>query len=177
LRHNDLMRFQAAGSRSVFAVVLATVLFAISRCGNVPESIFQLAPESRLPRWFTLPRNVSRSDVTVTLAYYIQWRRVAVFTLWDAHGTKLDEIEGRQRGLEPIQSLQARCSDRRRERRAGESNPCADYEVITARGVTEIIEHKIFGPVFHISDDPAIRKWLIPDDVERREDGAGSGRR
>lgn len=41
-------------------------------CRFFPESQFELAPDSRLPKWFTLPKNLSREDVTVQMSYYIE---------------------------------------------------------------------------------------------------------
>jgi hypothetical protein len=35
------------------------------------------------------------------------------------------------------------------------------YEVVSAEGITEIIEHRRAGPVFHISDDPAVREMVL----------------
>ena len=34
------------------------------------ESEFTLAPESRLPRWFTMPAGYTRKDVTMTITLY-----------------------------------------------------------------------------------------------------------
>jgi hypothetical protein len=53
------------------------------------ESSFELARESRLPRWFTLPPGVSRSDVSVTLVYYVEpWGSTATFKLLDVKRKK-----------------------------------------------------------------------------------------
>jgi hypothetical protein len=35
------------------------------------------------------------------------------------------------------------------------------FEVITANGITEIIEHKKMEPIFYITDDPAVWKTLM----------------
>jgi len=34
------------------------------------------------------------------------------------------------------------------------------YEVLTVDNITEVIEHKYRGPVFSVSDDPAVKKAL-----------------
>jgi hypothetical protein len=61
-------------------------------CNYFPESRFELAPDSRLPNWFTLPENLSRADVTVRMSYYIEPCGIfgkknslgcATFELWD----------------------------------------------------------------------------------------------
>jgi hypothetical protein len=34
------------------------------------ESSFELAPESRLPQWFSIPQGFSRKDLTAKIYYY-----------------------------------------------------------------------------------------------------------
>ena len=38
--------------------------------------------------------------------------------------------------------------------------PYPSYEVITANGITEVIEHRQMEPVFYISDDPRVKEQL-----------------
>ena len=38
--------------------------------------------------------------------------------------------------------------------------PYPRYEVLTANGVTEAIEHRRMEPLFYISDDPEVRREL-----------------
>jgi hypothetical protein len=61
-------------------------------CRFFPESQFELAPDSRLPKWFPLPTNLSREDVTVQMSYYSEPCEItgdksglgcATFELWD----------------------------------------------------------------------------------------------
>ena len=41
--------------------------------------------------------------------------------------------------------------------------PYPSYEVLTANGITEVIEHRRMEPVFYISDDPEVRRKLRVD--------------
>ena len=67
-----------------------------------PESAFQLASESRLPKWITLPPDLTRANVSLTMSYFT-WPS-AGFVLRDAKGKTLEEVDGR-----------VKCSDFRRK--------------------------------------------------------------
>jgi hypothetical protein len=41
--------------------------------------------------------------------------------------------------------------------------PYPRYEVLTADGVTEVIEHRRLEPIFYITDDPEVRRKLSVD--------------
>lgn len=119
------------------------------------ESDFDLAPESRLPSWFTVPPGLGRSDVNVLMTYYVSLfgteRRTARFELRDNAGRQLAQVEGKERGthpfaLEPIPP-------------AGPL-PYPLYEVVTINGVTEVIEHRQREPRFYITDDPNVKRRL-----------------
>ena len=79
--------------------ILAATCLSLLGCDSFPESSFELASESRLPKWFTSPPGLSRPEVTVTMDYYVKSTgRTARFTLLHA-GTKrrlaqIDGIEG-----------------------------------------------------------------------------------
>ena len=108
----------------------------------VPESTFELASESRLPKWIVLPPGFTRADVSVTMNYYsVIWGRDTTFILRDRKGTTLAKVDGKSRGLGPNRFPPA-------------------YEVITVRNVTEIIEHRKMEPLFYVTDDPAVWKEL-----------------
>jgi hypothetical protein len=135
---------------ALFATALLAIL--MPACA---ESFFDLAPESRLPKWFTLPAGLRRSDVTVSIAYYAGPKTRSVkFKLWDSHGRKLAQVTGSLDGLKPHtfspRSPQAGFADR--------SYPL--YEIITANGVTEVIEHRRPEPVFYITDDRTVKTKL-----------------
>src|SRR5438477_5174975 len=102
-------------------IVPLTVCLLSCSCGWLPESSFNLAPTSRLPRWFSLPANLTRTDITVTLYYYMgPSGGTATFTLKDSNGEVLRRVQGR---LPPEQRLPG-----------GTGYPV--YEVVTIDGLT-----------------------------------------
>jgi hypothetical protein len=50
------------------ATLASTIIYQGLRM--FPESTFQLASESRLPKWITLPPGLTRSDVSITMSYF-----------------------------------------------------------------------------------------------------------
>lgn len=116
------------------------------------ESSFNLSPESRIPKWFTLPHGVQRADVTVTLSYYaggVDSQRTATITLW--RGWRWSEVDANLRGREPL-TLEPHSDTGR--------IPYPMYEVLTANGISEVIEHRRMEPIFYINDDPEVRRKL-----------------
>jgi hypothetical protein len=118
-------------------------------CEYFPESTFQLASESRLPKWITLPPGVARADVSITMSYYgVPWGGRAVFLLQDAKGKTLEKVYGKETcGLfypkNPPPGFPA-------------GYPA--YQEVTVRDTTELMEHRKMEPVFYITDDPAVWK-------------------
>jgi hypothetical protein len=72
--------------------------------------------------------------------------------LYDKRGKELSKIEGMLQGEAPIREV---------PQKTGELPSYPSYEIVTAGGITEIIEHKQMGPVFYINDDPSIRVKLL----------------
>ena len=67
-------------------------------CEYLPESTFQLASESRLPKWIMLPAGLTRADVSITMSLYnLPWGARAVFTLKDAQGKILEKTYGEEK--------------------------------------------------------------------------------
>ena len=130
--------------------IIVTLVFAclsLYGCKFFPESSFELASDSRLPKWFTLPRGLSRSDVTVMMNYYVTPSgRTSTFILQTTKKQKLAEATGTQRGLEPLKL---------KNPRPGFPPGYPSYEIVTVNGMTEIIEHRRMEPIFYITDDPA----------------------
>lgn len=111
------------------------------------EAEFDLATESRVPRWFVLPEGLSRSTVRVRMGYYTRPQGgIARFTLLSANGEEIAEVTGSIRDLRP-------------QRRQGQLEGYPTYEVVTANAITEVIEHR-GGPVFYVIDDPAVKAEL-----------------
>jgi hypothetical protein len=157
-------------------------------CNYFPESRFELAPDSRLPKWFILPKNLSRADVTVRMSYYIEPCGIfgndkslgcATFELWDLreymHGKKqavITEPNGIQyfglldmHGQSPTMSWEITSAKKlaavdgniREQENVG---GIPSYVVVNADGITEVIEHRHFGDVFYVNEDPVIRAKL-----------------
>jgi hypothetical protein len=137
--------------------VALTIFGSATGCEWFPEATFELASESRLPKWISLPPGLTRADVTITMSYYIMpWGSSARFTLRDKKGKVLTKVSGKVKGSEPFQL---------KHPPPGFPPGYPSYEVITINGITEIIEHRKMEPVFYITDDPAVWKEL----------GAGAG--
>jgi len=134
-------------------VALTILSSAIIGCEYFPESSFELANESRLPKWFSLPAGLARPDVSVTMNYYsTPGVGVALFILKDKKNRVLAKIYATQKRGGPFGSDGF-------PMRSGNDYPC--FAVITANGKTEIIEHKKMEPIFYITDDPAIWRTLM----------------
>jgi hypothetical protein len=126
------------------AILAFTIIYQGSRM--FPESTFQLASESRLPKWITLPPGLTRSDVSIKMSYFT-WPS-AGFVLQDAKGQTLEKVDGK-----------VRCSDfRMKNPPPGFLPGYPSYTEIVVKGTSELIEHRKMEPVFYITDDPAVWK-------------------
>ncbi|HYA39128.1 MAG TPA: hypothetical protein VEI74_12750 [Candidatus Methylomirabilis sp.] len=129
----------------VFILLVACSLIG---CSSAPESSFMLARESRLPKWFTVPPGLTRDDVTVKMDYYLS---SATFTLLDSKKRKLAEVKGKLGESEPLKL---------KNPPPGYPAGYPLYEIVTANGITEVIEHRRPEPIFYIVDNPAVLKEL-----------------
>ena len=135
----------------LFCITLTVIGLAIG-CESFPESTFELASQSGLPKWITLPPGLTRADVSLTMNYYIwPWGRRATFILKDTKAQIRTKVAGKVKGLEPLQL---------KHPPAGFPPGYPSYEVIIVNGITEIIEHRKQEPIFYVTDDPAVRKEL-----------------
>lgn len=131
---------------------MAVASLLLLGCEYFPESSFELAQESRLPIWIALPPGLSRSDVTVTMNYYVKTSgRTATFILLDSKKHKLAEVSGTLNGLEPIHL---------KNPKSGFPSGYPQYEIVTVNGMKEVIEHRKMEPVFYVTDDAAVRVEL-----------------
>ena len=136
--------------RFLLFFVALTIAGSAVGCEWFPESTFELASESRLPKWTTLPSGLTRADVAITMSYYVKpWGRSATFILKDKKGQIRAKVYGTMKGLEPFQL---------KHPPDGFPPGYPSYEVITVNGITEIIEHRKPEPIFYIVDDPAV--WI-----------------
>jgi hypothetical protein len=137
------------------AVALVACTIVYHGCRTFPESSFQLASESRLPKWITLPPGYTRSDVSITMSYFI-WSG-AGFVVRDEKGETLEKVDGSMK-----------CSNfQLRNPPPGFPPGYPAYTEIVVKGTSEMIEHRKMEPVFYVSDDPAVRE-------EYRTAGCGS---
>jgi len=144
------------GRYLLVGAAFTTLASTIIGCEYLPESTFQLASESRLPKWITLPPGLTRADVSITMSLYnLPWGPHAVFILKDAQGKILEKTYGEEKCSKPY--------DPNNPPPKGFPLGYPLYEEITVKGTAEIIEHRKMEPVFYIADDPAIWKeyWTI----------------
>jgi hypothetical protein len=131
-------------------LVTALILAALLVVGEYfPESTFELASESRLPKWVTLPPGLTRADVSLTMSYYtMPWNR-AKFILQDKNEKTVEKKNGKMRCTVPFQPI---------DHPPGFPPDYPAYEAITVNGITEIIEHRKMEPIFYVTDDPVVWK-------------------
>ena len=100
-------------------------------CQYFPESTFELANESRLPKWITLPPRLTRADVSITMNYYIKpWDSSATFILQNEKGQIVTKVDGKVKGTEPLHL---------KNPPQGFPPGYPSYEVTTVNGITDII--------------------------------------
>jgi hypothetical protein len=115
------------------------------------ESQFELADESRVPKWFVVEAGKDRTQWDVTMTYWIgPSGRTATFELRGPEG-RVRSVVGTQSGEAPLTIPPTK---------AGEPPDYPSFEVVTAEGATEIIEHRTYGTKFYVNDDPAVREAL-----------------
>jgi hypothetical protein len=143
MRRRIVEMFRSTGQ--CVAISLCLSLFTMSGCGYFPESSFALAPNSRLPKWFTLPPKLTRTDVTVTVNYYGD---TVTLTLLGPGRHTIQKVSGL---LTKPQNL--------------DNSPnyhYPSYHVIVINGTTDIVEHRKMEPIFYVTDDPTVWAALAP---------------
>lgn len=131
--------------------VLYFCLIIVSLAGCA-ESSFELALESRLPKWFDTPKGKLRTNFKITMDYYTKPSgRTAKIKMIDESGKTLQKVKGTLLGGRPIElksSLE------------GLSKEYPSYEIITVNGIADIVEHRKMEPIFYMSDAPAVWKLV-----------------
>jgi hypothetical protein len=126
--------------------IRAVLLLAIFNACGCMETRFDLSPESRLPKWFEIPKGMSRDQVTVTLTYYSSGD--VVFELYEKNRFfNLKEVKGVARDKNPLML---------KKTAAGFPPGYPNYVVYTFNGVSDIVERRKPGPIFIMTDDPEI---------------------
>lgn len=135
-------------------VLIAAITTGMTGC---LESSFELAPESRLPRWFQIPDGMTRNDLRVTMDYYSTFDSgEAIFKLHKKNGFfALKKVTGAPRF--PYSNLL-------KNPPPGFPKGYPKYAVITVNGITDVIEHRGMEPIFYVTDDPHVWKEL---DIEK----------
>ena len=132
--------------RVAVAIVLGSTL-AIGGCGYFGEPCFELAPQSRLPKWFALPPSSARETLHVAMCYYVtRGGSIAKFEFTAADG-KRARVTGGVCDLHP---------QKPRDLRPGYPSGYPRYEIVTVGDVTDIVEHRRAEPIFYLTDDPAV---------------------
>jgi hypothetical protein len=133
-------------------LLFSSLCIELAACGLFPESTFLLSDDSRLPKWFTLDKGISRSQISVEMSNYISpFGSTATFVLKWRDGRLISKEKGKVHGDHPIY-LGPPTSDPLRQ--------YPSYEIVTVSGVSEVIEHRAMEPVFFVSDDAAVLKQL-----------------
>ena len=131
---------------------LLIVAICLSCCAinGCVESVFPLASDSRLPKWFTLPPGLTRADVRVELDFMEPTRRgVDIKVLfYNRKFKKLAEVNGKTIG--PILSR--------------------SFFIEVVNGIPEIIGLKTQSDghggqdsIFYVVNDPARKKKLLDE--------------
>ncbi|UWZ84938.1 hypothetical protein [Occallatibacter riparius] len=129
-------------------LLIAALCISCGAISGCLESSFQLARESRLPKFIPIPPGLTREDISVTMNYYTALGNDAKFILKDRKGKKLAKVSGKAKRLNPLKLKSP-------------SQFYPDYEAITANRVTDIIEHRKMEPIFYVTDDPAVWEELM----------------
>jgi hypothetical protein len=137
--------------------LLSLVFVACEPLAGCAEATFDLASDSRLPKWFFQPAGgLSRDQYTVTMANYTVLYRQSTFKLWDNQGRKIAQVTAIDEGLEPLTLTGHRSVHGGHDK---DSYPL--YELSTAGEVTEVLEFRWMESLFHVNDDPAVRAQLL----------------
>lgn len=131
--------------RAAYFLASVAALLAVGSCGLIPESSFTLAPESRLPKWTSLPPGLTRQDVTLDVDYFAVPRATFKARLTTRGGRTLEVVKGT---LSEVTSASVY-----------PNYPL--YEVAEAHGVVDIVEHRALNPTVYMTDDPSIWAKLV----------------
>jgi hypothetical protein len=128
--------FSALRASGAVRPAMLLSLLACSLCTSCVESDFRLSSDSRLPRWFSLPVNFKRSDVTVRITYYT------------SSGPRIQLIGPRGNVMASVSGTDRRSLET--ERRSPGEFP--SYSFIKVGEIEEVIEHRSPGPILYIAE-------------------------
>jgi hypothetical protein len=131
----------------VFALIVFAACNPVRGC---PEASYELASESRLPKWF-VEKDASRDrgDLKVKMTFYVPPIRIdnVELELLDKAGKRIASVMGRSQS-HPV-SLKPENRYRGRPR-------FPRWDIVTVNGTFEVVEFKRMEPRFYVSDDPAL---------------------
>jgi hypothetical protein len=145
-------------------LLLILILAACNPVRGCPEASFELVPDSRLPRWFSLPAGYVRDDVIVKITYYVPWARIddAVMELVDQrNGRILAQVTGERCWHPQIDQI------KRNVNGGFDQGSRPHYTIVHAAGFTEVIDHPARDSTLRITDDPVL--------VQEANDSIGRG--
>lgn len=102
------------------------------------ESEFELAQESRMPKWVKIPSNLSRTDVSIRITYYT-FGKVKIIVYGPLPRRK---ILGKMIGTHHWHPIT--------EQRGYVAKP--SYSIITVNGIDEIFEQRRLEPILYVTD-------------------------
>jgi hypothetical protein len=150
-----MLKIRSSAEKYLLMVALCISSCAVSGCEYFPESTFNLASESRLPKWITLPPGHTRADVSITISYYDSlWGNDVKIVVEDEEKQTLTKLYGTEKGRGPLYL---------KHPPQGFPPGYPAYGVITVNGVTDIVEHRKPEPIFYVTDDPAVWNELLGD--------------
>ncbi len=131
------------------SIIFCFLLLACDLRYGLVESIFQLAPESRLPRWLNVS-GYDRKNLSVTITIYSSPfggdnTKIIIYGP-SPERKKLMEKAGTERW----HHLSKNDNDKK----------YPNYTIITVDGIEEVFEQRQPGNILYISDDPKVRSKL-----------------
>ena len=115
------------------------------------ESNFRLAPESRLPRWFSLPDGYSRDEVSVDIDLYSSLVDKDVKTILKKRAPDFKTLSVKIGTIRKHPVIVNKIDPE-----VGIPN----YSIITVDGIEEVFEQRRKDDVLYISDDPKFTNAL-----------------
>jgi hypothetical protein len=116
--------------------------------GWLPESNFTLSPDSRFPKWFTIPPGYDRKDLTIEIYYYapplIKSNFKTILLGPPPDYKQLDKKIGTVQWHPATRSYSAYPS----------------YHIVRIDNTVELIEHMKMETIFYISDDAEMKQTI-----------------
>ncbi len=128
--------------KALVAVGLVALFTACNPMRGCAASEFELAPDSRLPRWMQRPSGYQRADVTVRIAFYTPPVDVenVVAEMFHSHGKRLDRQTGRFfqfPGDTPVGRFPR-------------------WSIVVINGVMEVLEFRRLDSLYYVTDDKTL---------------------